>query len=114
MSERNIVERLRTLHEKRENQFAWREVIRTYEQERKEAADEIERLGNQLSVAHASASDTEYHQWERIRAMEAALGEMLQVLGKPPILDGSVNSGACDQLTREVINRARAALNLAD
>src|SRR6476659_6185499 len=81
MTDRNIIERLRERHENRDNPSAWQQAICTYEEERDEAADEIQRLYDQLSVVHASASDIEYSQWERIRELEEAVEGVMREFG---------------------------------
>jgi hypothetical protein len=109
---RYITERLRTRHANREDPNAWQKVLRAYERQRSEAADEIDRLDRELSTVHACAADNEYDQWERIRELEEALAQMLRVSDKPTH-DGAVTGGIPYKATREVLNRARSALALA-
>jgi hypothetical protein len=109
MHKRNIIERLLERHEKRKEPIARQRLIRIYEKERREAADEIQRLQDQLSAVHATAADNEYAQWERITELETVLREMLQVFGKP-IHDGSVDGEVSYKGARAAVNRARAAL----
>lgn len=108
---RYIAERLRRRHADRKDPSAWQKVIRAYERERSEAADEIARLDRELSTVHACAADNEYDQWERIRELEKALTEILRVFDKPTH-DGAVTGGVPHKATRDVLNRARSALAL--
>jgi hypothetical protein len=46
----DIVERLETKHENRENPYAYQEAIEAYEKDREEAADEIRSLRRALQI----------------------------------------------------------------
>jgi hypothetical protein len=108
MGKPHIIERLRKRLKTGKYPKACRQAIRLYERERDEAADEIDRLLDQLSVVHACAADNEYFQWEKIEQLETALGEMLRVFGGP-IPNGSVDAGTFKG-ARQAVRRARAAL----
>ena len=73
MSQRYIAERLREHHENRDTPHACQKAILAYEEERHEAADEIQRLIDELSAVHGSASENDYSQWERITELEKRL-----------------------------------------
>jgi hypothetical protein len=96
----------------------WKEVIRVYEEERDQAADEIQRLRDanenlcdQISVLHATGEENYYSQFERIRELEEVLEDMLRAFSRP-IRDQS-GEGALHTKVCEVLNRARALLHPA-
>jgi hypothetical protein len=109
MRKRYIGERLLKRHETRRDPIARQRLIRIYESEREEAAHEIQRLEEQLCVVHAASADNEYVQWERIRELEEAIGDMLRVFGKP-IHNESVDGGATYKGACKAVNRAQSAL----
>jgi septal ring factor EnvC (AmiA/AmiB activator) len=77
--EKDIVERLREAHENRDNPWAYNEAIGAYEQDRSEAADEMERLTRALEMQKQASRDvaatyTEQEaEIERLEHMQANL-----------------------------------------
>ena len=113
LGELDIVERLRERHEKRESSSAWREVICAYEEERDDAADEIQRLRHandslcdQICALHATGEENDYSQFERIRELEEVLQDMLRAVSQP-IQGESVYGGASSISLRGLLLRYR-------